>query len=723
MAKPAGTPFDPSVVAQASAGYQVSFSYSSTPYSWFGPGVPMAPVTPLGIEPRTFDYPTGLNMLSTPRRDSAAGVTFEQLRALADGYDLLRLVIETRKDQIEALDWVVRPRLAKGRTATPTELARADAAATFLNSPDRHHSWSQWIRMALEEMLVTDALTVFPRPTRGGGIYALDLLDGATIKPLIDETGRTPLPPAPAYQQALKGMPAVNFTRDELLYSVANPRVNKLYGYSPVEQILTTVNLALKRQLGQITYYTEGNIPEALMSVPESWTAAQLREYQTHWDSMMVDALATRRRLRFVPGGMRYQPTTEPVIKDQFDEWLARIVCFAFSISPTPFVAQVNRAVAESSLEQAAAEGLLPLMKRIKGVVDRCLVILGYADCAFFWEDDEDEKPLETAQVHATYVNAKILTRDEVRESLNRAPLPNGQGATIEEAKPAPAPFGQRDAVTPANDDAGDVERVDRPDWLKGVKTLKVPNTRPAVNRAASKLAKAVKAILSEKADRVATQAASRLSRITKAEEPPEDDRGRADEFVDGFTFGSWSDLQDIVREYVAEVAEDAGRQAVVALGARVSPDAREDLFSVVHDDAVAIAKERAAKLVTEISDSTRDMLRSTVADAIKGGWSAEELADKIRESTAFSPERAENIARTELGMANSEGCREAWKASGMVEGKQWLLGSDSCEICQGNADEGVIPFEQAFSSGHQGPLAHPQCTCDLAAVMAPEET
>jgi hypothetical protein len=60
--------------------------------------------------------------------------------------------------------------------------------------------------MLIEEMLVIDATTIYPRYTKGGGLYSLDIIDGATIKPLIGEDGRAPEPPDPAYQQILKGV-------------------------------------------------------------------------------------------------------------------------------------------------------------------------------------------------------------------------------------------------------------------------------------------------------------------------------------------------------------------------------------------------------------------------------------------------------------------------------------------------------------------------------------
>ena len=64
-------------------------------------------------------------------------------------------------------------------------------------------------------MLVIDAATIYPRYTRGGSLYSLDIIDGATIKPLIGEDGRAPEAPDPAYQQIPHGVPAADFSRDE----------------------------------------------------------------------------------------------------------------------------------------------------------------------------------------------------------------------------------------------------------------------------------------------------------------------------------------------------------------------------------------------------------------------------------------------------------------------------------------------------------------------------
>ena len=87
--------------------------------------------------------------------------------------------------------------------------------------------------------------------------------------------------------------------------------------------------------------------------------------------------------------------------------------------------------------------------------------------------------------------------------------------------------------------------------------------------------------------------------------------------------------------------------------------------------------------------------------------------------------ERALLIARTEISDALSEGNLQSWKASGVVEGKEWVLGSEHGvpDICDENAAAGVIPIDATFPSGDDRPTAHVQCVCDLLPVVrAPGE-
>lgn len=409
------TPIDSGMIARLVAG--VKYTLTGKSPEWFGAGDPLPPVAQEAARGRQFDYGFRQNAKIQPRSEEP--VSFGQMRALADSYDLLRLVIETRKDQMEKLNWTVKT------TGENAEIdARCQAIIDFLQFPDGEHSWSTWLRMVIEDMLVIDAATVYPRRTIGGGMYALEPIDGATIKRVIDDTGRTPLPPQPAYQQVLKGMNAVDYSRDELIYMPRNPRTHKIYGYSPVEQIIMTVNIALRRQLHQLQYYTEGNIPEALIGVPKEWNPDQVQQFQDYFDSLLEGNTAARRHAKFIPDGVKMMETKANALKDEYDEWLARIVCYAFSIEPTAFVRTQNRATAETAREQALTEGLMPLMSWVETLMN--LIVFkwfGFKDIKFQWEIETSIDPLVQAQVNQIYVATKVKTPDEVREELGMEPM------------------------------------------------------------------------------------------------------------------------------------------------------------------------------------------------------------------------------------------------------------------------------------------------------------
>ena len=80
----------------------------------FSPGYPLVP--PERERVRLWDFPVGYNTIYTPRTYEAVG--FNELRALAENHDITRLAIETRKDQIERLEWAIKSRADRAPART-----------------------------------------------------------------------------------------------------------------------------------------------------------------------------------------------------------------------------------------------------------------------------------------------------------------------------------------------------------------------------------------------------------------------------------------------------------------------------------------------------------------------------------------------------------------------------------------------------------------------------
>lgn len=422
-------PIDPSLLARIGQRFRQTFEV------WFGPLNPLPPVAPPQTKVRRFDYPSGTNLTGLPRTYDA--ISFQQMRDLADSLDLVRVAIETRKDQVSKTPWSFRSCAAskpRSSVAAPQSAMRIAELTDFFSRPDGEHDFDDWLRMIVEDLLVIDAVTLAATAddrgtvwTPGAKIRRFEVIDGATIKRVIDEMGRTPAAPAVAYQQILKGVPAIDFTADELVYRPRNVRAHKFYGYSPVEQIVITINLALRRQMFTMAYYTDGNVPEAICQAPQEWSPNTITEFQDWFDSELAGNLAKRRRITFVPntgGKDAVQFTKEPPLASDLDEWLARVVCWAFSISPQALIKQMNRATAETAKEQSEEEGIAPLLNWLASLINGLVrKYFGYDDVEFAWGERKDENKLEQAQINQIYVQAGVLTVDEVREGLGKPAL------------------------------------------------------------------------------------------------------------------------------------------------------------------------------------------------------------------------------------------------------------------------------------------------------------
>jgi hypothetical protein len=273
-------------------------------------------------------------------------------------------------------------------------------------------------------------------------------MDGATLKRLIGSDGRTPLPPEFAFQQVLKGVPAVDYTLDELVYAPRNLRSYRVYGMSPVQQVTMTVTIALRRQLSQLEYYTAGAVPDIVFSVPKDWSAEQIKTYESWWNAKTSGNSEERRRAHFVPEGMTPTLLKPEQLKDEFDEWLAKIVCYAFSLSPQALIKQMNRASAQTSKQTAQEEGLEPIKRWWKDVMDDVLAKgFGEPELEYAYEDEEIADPQVKAEVTSIALGGKAwLTPDEARADYGREKLTPEQLAELAPPPPPAAPVATNEA-------------------------------------------------------------------------------------------------------------------------------------------------------------------------------------------------------------------------------------------------------------------------------------
>ena len=377
----------------------------------FGPALPVSPasINPLRddgrADPRRYEYQVAQNINFGTQQKL---VQFETLRGAAEQIDIVRRCIEVLKAKISSLDWDI----TLGDDASEKIIAesggdhvRAMSIArqkfsdeiyrlrTFWENPDRSNGMTfiDWINMSLEDILVLDAWAIWPQKTVGGDLYGLQILDGSTIKPLLDDRGMRPMAPQPAFQQILYGFPRTEFqannedatadgeyTADDLSYLVRNRRSNSVYGLSPVERCLPLADLYLRRQQWLRAEYTDGVTPEMMLTSDADFGNDPLvmKQYENIINDNLAGQTEQRKRALILPAGLKpqmYEGYGEK-FKDTLDHYLLESITGHFGVLPTEIGFSSKGGLGASGHQQGEAEaaqniGVAPLSQWLSKMI------------------------------------------------------------------------------------------------------------------------------------------------------------------------------------------------------------------------------------------------------------------------------------------------------------------------------------------------------------------
>lgn len=346
----------------------------------FPPGEPLPPTDGLASPegaPRQWAYPVGFNIYQRSR--AGEQTSFEALRNLAAMYDGIQLCERVYFDVLARLEPVVLPRagaLEPGEDISSQRLREPiRRIEAFLESPDRTQDLRSWLIAFVRDLLEIDAIAIYTRRNRGGGLHALELVAGDSVKPLIDDTGRPPQPPAPAYQQFLYGVPAGQYALDQLDYIRETARTDSVYGISRIERILLRVNQAMRKQDFDLARFTDGSTPLGIIEPPESlpWTPDQLETFERAFNGLLAGNNQLRVRARVLPPGASWHALAgdDPLI--QFDRFLLNVTVAAFGLTMDElgFTDTSNRSVGQSQESVVYRRAVAPVAALAAGFLTR----------------------------------------------------------------------------------------------------------------------------------------------------------------------------------------------------------------------------------------------------------------------------------------------------------------------------------------------------------------
>ncbi|MEU8968159.1 phage portal protein [Streptomyces monashensis] len=485
VTKAAGTPtpatFTPAQVAALLGSVSVNGQVVGTinplsrtdPMVAFGPGVPLipAPLDPVRQdtgrpEPRLTEYPVSTNIPGINDRL----VPWKVLRDAAGVGGLARRCIEIRKAEVSTLDWTIAisQGAAEKAQADSPGLSRSEVEAQLGKrlgpdiarctmfwqepNPREGENFSEWVSKLLEEHLVLDALAIYPRRTYGDDLYALEIIDGSTIKVLRDNTGGRPQPPQPAYQQLLWGFPRGEFVADtdadgsvlngyrsdHLIYKRRNVRTFTQYGYSAVEQALEDIDVWLRRRKWIRDEYTEGTVPTGLIRNDGStgWTAQQILEYERSLNDAYSGQTAERHRLRVLPPGFSLETPQADIAekyRPEYDLYLIKQIASHFDVTIAELGFTEAGGLGSTGWHEGQADvqhrkATLPtlrwLQQLLTSISRKHLDMPAELEFRFLGLEDEDEAAADQVAQNRIQWGRMTLNEDRDRVGQPRYPFP-----------------------------------------------------------------------------------------------------------------------------------------------------------------------------------------------------------------------------------------------------------------------------------------------------------
>ena len=440
----------------------------------FAPGSPIPPsiidTPPDGLDraaPRRWQYPTTWNLPTIPGTEGSNLVSFQQLIYYSQASTFVRACIDRRVEEILGLEWDIVPTKVAEKAMGNDKASRTDfekrrlKAINFFKRPDPDYdTFHNWLKVAMEDVFVIDALSIYLHPTRvpgkglfGSDVASLEILDGSSIKPLVDMTGSRPKPPNVAFQQYMWGFPRVDlmdvvipsetdeenfgdlvkeYRGDQLLYLPYHRTARNPYGLSPIAKCVVPIEIELRKQKYILEYYREGNVPASFASIGNAESPTQVRQWQDALDAVIGDT-AARHQVTVLPTGSVIQEMHTNAFNDNYDMTNKEEIMAVFGLTAMEMgllpggrsSGLGGKGVGEQQQElqiRAATQPLLNYLKR--NLFDYILqTVGGQADMQWYWHTQAEDDPKDQMDQLAAAINVGVRTRDEARVTLGLQPF------------------------------------------------------------------------------------------------------------------------------------------------------------------------------------------------------------------------------------------------------------------------------------------------------------
>ncbi|MDR0269632.1 phage portal protein [Paenibacillus sp.] len=351
------------------------------------------------------------------------------LRSLSES-PIPRRAINVIKNGITKLNWSVAA-IDENDSDKYKEICKVIERS--LLKPNPGDSFRSWIEQIIEDMLVCSAgsseILKAGDPQRPFRMYPTDSF---SIDLYPDWNGK---PDSFRYAQRVNGK-YVSLKASEMMYIRMNPRTNTPFGLSPLETVWESVNNFIEshRAAGK---QAKNTFLKKLISLGKNADSKAVKAFIEYWTSEVMGQGKMP-----VIGGFEGSSVLDLGATDDkalFIEWqrfLIEIVAIAFDISPKKLgqTKDVNRSTADSEDDdtnetiKSIAENIVEHINN--HIIDGIFNLGGVVEFKFHYETSLKDQKLK-ADIDAIYLDRRVLTPDEVRDSMAKKELPNKHGEVL----------------------------------------------------------------------------------------------------------------------------------------------------------------------------------------------------------------------------------------------------------------------------------------------------
>ena len=289
--------------------------------------------------------------------------------------------------------------------------------------------------LILDDILVFDAGIIVMNNDRVGRLAEMYTVPGEEIFIYRNEDRTIPEPPEFAYVWEQAGTKVAEFTRDELVYIMANPGQN-FYGRSPVETAAFVITQSLTADSYNNDFLKFSDVPPGIMNLGKDVTDDQRMAFKAAWERekqgkggvWKVMFISGTDEVQFVP----LRPySNKDMQMQEYLKWTLSVKCACFQISPQDigFTMDLHRTTSEVQYQITRDKGLRSILNKLQKTYDTQIIKKKYPnfnDVAFKFIDMDATDELTKSNTAQAQYEAGLITLNEAREDINKKLVPGG---------------------------------------------------------------------------------------------------------------------------------------------------------------------------------------------------------------------------------------------------------------------------------------------------------